>query len=184
MKPSPWLIKIVLVFTTLALTGVPAMAQAAAQSSDAQSAPQNTQASEPQSAPQNNGQVDPSAGPKTPVPSSDLPEAPSAQEQPQTTDTTTSAPAATTGSTSTQQSQQQTPQEPQGAATARRGPTAGGAGSKPAGMAIAPAKQKQTRSLLIKLGAIAAAGAALGTVYALSRGTPSTPPGATSSTNH
>jgi type IV secretory pathway VirB10-like protein len=71
--------------------------------------------------------------------------------------------------------------EPQGAATAEKVNTAGGAAAKPAGAAIAPAKQHQTRSLLIKIGAFAAAGIAAGTVYALSRGTSSTPPGATSS---
>jgi len=70
------------------------------------------------------------------------------------------------------------PGEPQGAATAEKVPTAGGAVAKPAGVAIAPAKQHRTRSLLIKLGAVAAAGVAAGTVYALSRGTSSTPPGA------
>jgi hypothetical protein len=73
----------------------------------------------------------------------------------------------------------QQPSQPVGAATAERVPTRGGAAAKPAGAAIAPAKQHQTRSLLIKIGAIAAAGAALGTVYALSRGTSSTPPNAT-----
>jgi hypothetical protein len=67
--------------------------------------------------------------------------------------------------------------EPQGAATAERVPAAGGAAAKPTGMAIAPAKQHRTRSLLIKIGAIAAAGVAAGAVYALSRGTPSNPPG-------
>lgn len=72
----------------------------------------------------------------------------------------------------------QQPSQPVGAATAERVPTTGGAAAKPAGAAIAPAKQHQTRSLLIKIGAIAAAGAALGTVYALSRGTSSTPPNA------
>lgn len=70
----------------------------------------------------------------------------------------------------------QQPSQPVGAATAERVPTAGGAAAKPAGAAIAPAKQHQTRSLLIKIGAIAAAGAALGTVYGLSRSSPSTPP--------
>jgi hypothetical protein len=69
------------------------------------------------------------------------------------------------------------PSEPVGAATAESVPTAGGAAAKPAGVAIAPAKQHQTRSLLIKIGAVVAAGAALGTVYALSHGTSSTPPG-------
>ena len=64
-----------------------------------------------------------------------------------------------------------------GAATAESVPTTGGAAAKPAGVAIAPAKQHQTRSLMIKIGAALAAGAAVGTVYALSRGTSSTPPG-------
>ncbi|MGZ4855266.1 MAG: hypothetical protein ACXV96_08600 [Candidatus Angelobacter sp.] len=69
------------------------------------------------------------------------------------------------------------PAEPVGAATAESVPTSGGAAAKPAGIAIAPAKQHQTRSLLFKIGAVVAAGAALGTVYALSHGTSSTPPG-------
>jgi hypothetical protein len=70
----------------------------------------------------------------------------------------------------------QQPTQPVGAANAERVPTAGGAAAKPAGAAIAPAKQHQTRSLLIKIGAIAAAGAAIGTVYGLSRSSPSVPP--------
>ena len=76
----------------------------------------------------------------------------------------------------------QKPSQPAGAAAAERVPTSGGAAAKPAGAAIAPAKQHQTRSLLIKIGAIAAAGAALGTIYALSRGTSSTPPNASAGT--
>ncbi len=68
---------------------------------------------------------------------------------------------------------------PVGAAAAEAGVTAGGAASRPAGSAIAPTKQGQKRSLLIKLGLIAAGGAAIGAVYALSRGTSSIPPGAT-----
>lgn len=75
--------------------------------------------------------------------------------------------------------QQQKDKAPLGAAAAEAGVTAGGAASRPAGSAIAPAKQGQKRSLLIKLGLIVAAGGALGAVYALSRGTGSTPPGAT-----
>jgi hypothetical protein len=76
------------------------------------------------------------------------------------------------------QSSGQQPSSPEGTATARSARTLGGPASKPAGSAIAPAKQHQRRSLLIKIGAIAGAGAALGTVYALTRGTPSRPPGA------
>jgi hypothetical protein len=72
------------------------------------------------------------------------------------------------------------PEEPQGAATAEKVSTAGGAAAKPAGVAIAPAKQHRTRSILIKVGALAAAGVAAGTVYALSRSTPSLPPGSNS----
>jgi hypothetical protein len=45
-------------------------------------------------------------------------------------------------------------------------------------MAIAPAKQHQVRSFLIKLGAVAGGAIAIGTVYALSRSSPSRPPGA------
>jgi len=67
--------------------------------------------------------------------------------------------------------------EPQGPATAEKVPTAGSSAAKPAGVAIAPAKQHRTRSMLIKLGAVAAAGVAAGTIYALSHGTSSTPPG-------
>jgi hypothetical protein len=75
------------------------------------------------------------------------------------------------------QQPKQSSTEPQGAATAERVPTAGASAAKPAGVAIAPAKQHRTRSLLIKFGAVAAAGVAAGTVYALSRGTSSNPPG-------
>ena len=67
---------------------------------------------------------------------------------------------------------------PLGTAAAEKARTAGGGASRPAGVAIAPVKQKRSRGLLIKLGALAAAGAAVGTVYALSRGTGSVPSGA------
>lgn len=73
------------------------------------------------------------------------------------------------------QTQNQT--EPLGTATAPGVSTVGGGASKPAGTAIAPAKQRQYRSLFIKLGLIAGVGVAAGTVYALSRGTSSVPPG-------
>ena len=68
--------------------------------------------------------------------------------------------------------------EPSGTAAAQAGRITGSAGSRPAGAAIAPAKQRQVRSLVIKLGAIAGAGIALGTVAALSKATPPKPPGA------
>jgi hypothetical protein len=69
-------------------------------------------------------------------------------------------------------------EQPLGTAAAEKGTTRGGAASKPAGVAIAPAKQKRSKSFLIKLGAVAAGAAALGAVYVLTRSTSSTPPGA------
>jgi len=66
--------------------------------------------------------------------------------------------------------------QPLGAAAAEQVKTAGGGASRPAGDAIAPVKQHQYRSLVIKLGAVAAAGIAAGAVYGLSRATPGAPP--------
>ena len=81
------------------------------------------------------------------------------------------------GTQNSAQGDQQQP-APEGTAAARSARTIGGPASKPAGSAIAPAKQKRSRSLLIKVGAIAGAGAALGIVYGLTRATPTRPPGA------
>ena len=72
----------------------------------------------------------------------------------------------------------QGPANPLGTATAQKGATRGGVASRPAGEAIAPAKQRQVRSLLIKVGLVAAGAAAVGTVVGLTRGTSSVPPGA------
>ncbi len=121
--------------------------------------------------------VDPSQGPLEPLPPSpqsqqqQLPEAPAAQPS-----GTPQAPPVPMANAPAQQQQQTS--EPVGTATAERTPTAGGAASEPAGTAIAPGKQRQVRSFLIKLGAVAAGGIALGTIFALSRGTSPAPPGA------
>jgi hypothetical protein len=149
------------VFTTFC--GISELAEAQAAQAQ-QSTPAESQPAGSGSA-QNNaptGTVDPSAGPLAPVPSTQqqLPNAPSELRE---------EPAATPPPQR---------QQPLGTAGAEVGPTAGGLAAKPAGNAIAPAKQHQVRSLLIKLGAVAAAGAAIGTVVALSRGTSSNPPGA------
>jgi hypothetical protein len=69
-------------------------------------------------------------------------------------------------------------QQPVGTAAAESIQTSGVAASAPAGTAIAPAKQRQVRSLLIKMGAVLGASAAVGTAVALSEATPSKPPGA------
>jgi predicted lipid-binding transport protein (Tim44 family) len=63
-------------------------------------------------------------------------------------------------------------QQPSGTAVAPSVQVSGSAASKPAGVAIAPPKQHQMRSWLIRFGFIAGAGAALGTVAALSAASP------------
>lgn len=133
-------------------------------------APAQTQPTKPSpNGTQNQPTIDPSRAPLQPV--TTYPDATGAAQQEPSTTQTANPPEAP-------QPKTQQPTQPVGAATAERVPTAGGAAAKPAGAAIAPAKQHQTRGLLIKIGAIAAAGAALGTVYALSRSTGSLPPGA------
>jgi len=139
------------------------------QSQPQQNQPQQNQPQQP--ANPSGTTVNPSQAPLAPV--TTYPDASGTQQQQQPSTTT---PAQTNVPEGPQPKKQ--PSEPVGAATAESVPTAGGAAAKPAGVAIAPAKQHQTRSWLIKIGAVVAAGAAVGTVYALSRSTPSTPPGA------
>ena len=71
--------------------------------------------------------------------------------------------------------QQTDTQEPLGTAAAKSIKTTGIAASRPAGSAIAPGKQRRARSILIKVGVIAGAGVAVGTVVALSAASPSRP---------
>jgi len=71
--------------------------------------------------------------------------------------------------------QQNSAQEPLGTAAAPFVKTTGVAASRPAGAAIAPAKQRRTRSILIKVGVLVGAGVAVGTVVALSSASPSRP---------
>jgi len=67
--------------------------------------------------------------------------------------------------------------EPLGTAAAESVPTSGVAASRPAGAALAPAKQRRVRSILIAVGAVVGVGVALGATMALSQGSPSKPPG-------
>jgi cytoskeletal protein RodZ len=69
------------------------------------------------------------------------------------------------------------PHEPVGTAAAESVSTIGVAASRPAGAALAPAKQRRVRSILIKVGALVGVGAAVGITMALSQGSPSRPPG-------
>lgn len=144
--------------------------------SNSQAAPANPQPSTPGNQGQNpqppatGTTVNPSQGPLQPVTTYPDASGTDQSQQPADTNTTQTKPAP-------EAPQAKKPTQPVGAATAERVPTAGGAAAKPAGAAIAPAKQHQTRGLLIKIGAIAAAGIAVGTVYGLSKGSPSKPPG-------
>jgi len=72
--------------------------------------------------------------------------------------------------------QQQTSQKPVGTAAAPPEGAAGVTASRPAGAVIAPAKQRRARAILIRVGLLVGAGVAVGTVLALTRGTPSQPP--------
>ncbi len=161
MKNFPLVLTVILAIT-LVYCGIPEFAAAQQQQ---QTSPAQTQ----QQGGQNQGTtIDPSQAPLTPVPAQ-----PDTGAQPAPA---TSQPETVPASPAPQNSQKQTEHEPLGAAAAEGVRTAGGLASRPAGTAIAPEKQHQTRSLLIKLGAVAAGAAALGAVFALSRGTPSTPP--------
>ena len=74
--------------------------------------------------------------------------------------------------------QDQKLQRPVGTAAAEAPKVSGITAAEPAGVAIAPAKQRRVRTIVIKVGAIVAAGVAVGAVIALSEGTSSKPPGA------
>jgi hypothetical protein len=94
-------------------------------------------------------------------------------QQAQTATPQASAPAGSQPPNETQPTQ-----KPVGTAAAEPLHASGIAASQPAGVAVAPQKQRRTRTLVIKVGAIIAAGAAVGAVVALSAGTSSRPPGA------
>lgn len=153
-----FLIKSMVPVLAFALCGMPELVQA----QEAAPAPQQSQ--------QNGTSVDPSKGPLQPIPTQSQPEEPHTVYPGQENITPTPQPA-----TPPPQTLAEPQQEPLGAATAEGVATVGGGASRPAGAAIAPAKQNQRRSLLLKLGAIAAVGVAGGTIYALSKGTSAKP---------
>jgi len=78
------------------------------------------------------------------------------------------------------QTQQPAP-APSGAAAAKAANVKGAPVAQPAGAAVAPARQRGHRSLLIKLGLLAGAGIAVGSVIALSKSSSARPPGSSSS---
>jgi predicted lipid-binding transport protein (Tim44 family) len=78
---------------------------------------------------------------------------------------------------------QQPAPAPSGAAGAKAANVKGSPVAQPAGAAVAPARQRGHRSLLIKLGLLAGAGIAVGSAVALSERSPARPPGASPSTS-
>lgn len=154
-----FLIKSMVPVLAFALCGMPELLQA----QEAAPAPQQSQPT--------GTTVDPSKGPLQPIPTQTQPEEPRTVYPGQESDMTQTPQPATPPPQTLAEPQQ----EPLGAATAEGVTTVGGGASRPAGAAIAPAKQNQRRSLLLKLGAIAAIGVAGGTIYALSKGTSAKP---------
>ena len=137
-----------------------AMAQQAtpSESRASQSAPGATNASD-------NRQLAKAADPENA-----LPEAPAPANSP-AAETGAQAPAPQPDNAQPQQS----PHQPVGAAAAPYEPTMGIAASRPSGAAIAPAKQRRVRTIVISLGVVAGAAIAAGSVIALSHGSPSRP---------
>lgn len=110
-------------------------------------------------------------------------EGPSASQLPNSPGSTAPSsapqPAAAASSQASPSQPAQTPAaRPPGTAAAEISNTGGVTASEPAGIAVAPAKQHRVRSWIIKLGAVAGAGIAVGTALALSQASPSKPPGA------
>ena len=127
--------RIMVLVVGMVLCGLPEYVQAQQQ----QTTPQQSQ--------QNGTTIDPSKGPLQPVPT---------QNQP-TTETLLrrirrAPPKPLPATPQPQMKAAPQMQEPLGTATAEGVPTVGGAASRPAGEAIAPAKQNQKHSLLIKVG--------------------------------
>jgi hypothetical protein len=115
----------------------------------------------------------------TQLQSSELPDSPGAivaqAQAPAAPQSTQSPPSTSQDSTSQEMT---APQRPVGTAAAEAPSTSGVAASEPAGVAIAPAKQRRARTIIIRTGAIIGAAVAVGVVVALSAGTSSKPPGA------
>jgi len=111
-----------------------------------------------------------------------LPDAPQiqlAQSQPPQTQPAQTQPAQTQPA---QTQNQQPASVPAGAAGAQAANAKGAPVAQPAGAAVAPVRQHGHRSLLIKVGLVAAGAVAVGAVVALSKSSPSRPPGAAEAT--
>jgi len=110
----------------------------------------------------------PSSAPAVPVP--DMPAAANSPSDPAGNESQV-------GESEVATSQQTVVHQPVGTAAAEALPITGVAASRPAGAALAPARQRRVRSVLIRVGSLVGAGVAIGTTMALSQGSPSRPPG-------
>jgi hypothetical protein len=113
--------------------------------------------------------------------SAEFPDSPGAaaaasQESSAASNSANSSPAQQSAQTSATGAQK--PQRPVGTAAAEAPRISGITAAEPAGVALAPAKQHRARAIVLKVGAIVGAGAALGTVVGLTAATHSKPPGA------
>lgn len=134
--------------------------------------------------------VTPAGIPQSQTTLRDLPDSPGASLAkaeapafPQAAESQTPPPQANQSQASQSPASQQTtnqapPQRPVGTAAAEAPSTSGIAASEPAGVAIAPAKQRRARTIIIRTGAIIGAAVAVGAVVALTEATGSKPPGA------
>ena len=104
-----------------------------------------------------------------------LPDTPQAQQQPA---------APPNGQDASGQKQDEPANLPTGAAAAKAANPKGAIAAQPFGAAVAPPKQHQHRSLAIKIGLLAGGAVAVGSALALSKGSPSRPPGAQGATSH
>jgi hypothetical protein len=173
-----WMSMVVASLLVLALVD-PRFALALSSEEGAQS-PQESQATTRQSSPQPaETPATPQSGASTNPSVEELPDSPGAVSS---SSRNASQDAASQGTAAQDVAPAQTPpvgqQKPVGTAAAEAPSVRGTGASKPAGFAIAPGKQRQSRSFLIKVGAVIGAGAALGTVMALSMASSSKPPGA------
>jgi hypothetical protein len=159
----PNFLLVFLLSTTLALSAEPL--------------PQNQQPSEPAQAPTQASPNETSkpAAPVLSTTNANISSTPVSGELP---DAPTPAQPVQQGSESSSIQPQNPSTVPSGAAGAKAPTVRGAPASRTVGAAIAPAKQGQRRSLLIKVGLVAGACVAVGSAFALSKGSPSKPPGA------
>ncbi len=130
----------------------------------AQQSPSSKQPSMPSQAPE----------PLNPEQAATLPAAPVQDARNESPDSLPSAPTPQPAQQAPSQ-QQSSPQQPVGTAAAPYEKPTGVPGSRPAGAVIAPAKQRRVRAIVIRVGIVLAAGAAVGAVVGLSKATHSSP---------